>query len=77
MSTPPLKTLDLDITGVGEEDCAVLSELIANIDLETLWICGNNLTCNSVASIMHGLLQNNTIQDLNVSVRGKKSQFYV
>ena len=63
----PLKTLNLDSTDVGEEDCIIISELIAHNELETLWIGCNDLTSNSVASIMQGLLQNNTIQNLDIS----------
>ena len=60
----PLKELDLSGTGVGEEDCAQLALLI---DLEVLDISGNSLSSNSVASIMEGLLQNSTIQELQMS----------
>ena len=65
----PLKNLDLWDTGVGEEECAQLALLI---DLEVLYIgydcvfsgIRNSLSSNSVASIMEGLLQNSTIQEL-------------
>ena len=59
----PLKKLDLDSTGVGEEDCAQLA-LLNN--LEALDIHDNSLSSNSVASIMEGLLQNSTIQELQM-----------
>ena len=63
----PLKELNFGGTGVGEEDCAQLALLIANTDtLEVLFIGGNSLSSNSVASIMEGLLQNSTIQHLNM-----------
>ena len=62
----PLKELNFGCTGVGEEDCAQLALLIANTDtLERLVIEDNSLSSNSVASIMEGLLQNSTIQDLS------------
>ena len=59
----PLKELDLEDTGVGEEDCAQLALLI---DLEVLDISDNSLSSNSVASIMEGQLQNSTIQKLQM-----------
>ena len=55
----PLKELDLEDTGVGEEDCAQLALLI---DLEVLVIGYNSLSSNSV----EGLLQNSTIQKLQM-----------
>ena len=54
----PLKELDLEDTGVGEEDCAQLALLI---DLEVLDIRGNNLSSNSVASLS-SLLQQSVCQ---------------
>ena len=60
----PLKELNLWDTGVGEEDCAQLALLI---DLEVLFIGGNSLSSNSVASIIEGQLQNSTIQELQMS----------
>ena len=64
----PLKELDLHDTGVGEEDCAQLALLIANTDtLEVLFIGGDSLSSNSVASIMEGLLQNSTIEHLKMN----------
>jgi Ran GTPase-activating protein (RanGAP) involved in mRNA processing and transport len=62
----PLKELNLAHTGVGEEDCAQLALLVANSNLTRLYIENNSLSSNSVAIIMEGLLQNNTIQDLNM-----------
>jgi Ran GTPase-activating protein (RanGAP) involved in mRNA processing and transport len=62
----PLKELDLAHTGVGEEDCAQLALLVANSNLTRLYIENNSLSSNSVAIIMEGLLQNNTIQELNM-----------
>ena len=59
----PLKILDLQKTGVGEEDCAQLALLI---DLEVLNISYNSLSSNGVASIMEGQLQNSTIQKLEM-----------
>ena len=61
----PLKELDFSGTGVGEEDCAQLALLIANT--EVLFIAKNSLSSNSVASIMEGLLQNSTIQRLDMN----------
>ena len=63
----PLKTLYLGFTGVGEEDCIVLHDLIVLTDLKTLWIDGNNLTSNCVDSILQGLLQSSTMEDLHMS----------
>ena len=63
----PLKTLDISKTGVGEEDCAELALLIANTDLEELDIGLNQLTFNSVSSILGGLLHNTTLKQLCLS----------
>ena len=57
----PLKKLDLTGTGVGEEDCAQLALLIANTNTLEVLNIGENLSSNSVASIMEGLLENSTI----------------
>ena len=54
----PLKKLDLDDTGVGEEDCAQLALLV---DLEVLDIRKNSLSSNSVASLS-SLLQQSVCQ---------------
>ena len=63
----PLKELDFADTGVGEEDCAQLALLISNTDtLEKVGMGSNSLSSNSVASIMDGLIQNSTIQHLNM-----------
>lgn len=62
----PLRALDLSATGVGEEDCKELALVIANTDLEFLDVSLNNLSSSSVASILYGLLQNSTVQDLNI-----------
>ena len=69
----PLKYLNLYGTGIGEEDCASLTILISSTDLETLDVSKNNLSSNSVTSIMNGILQNNTIRTLWMS----SSQFSV
>ena len=63
----PLKRLRLDRTNIGEEDCASLTDLIANSELEELNVHGNSLSSNSVTSIMKGLLQNSTITKLDMS----------
>ena len=62
----PLKELNLQSTGVGEEDCVQVAMLIANTDLERLDVSGNGLSSNSVASIMESVLQNRTIQQLRM-----------
>ena len=54
----PLKRLHLYSTNIGEEDCASLTDLIANSELEELNVRYNDLSSNSVTSIMKGLLQN-------------------
>ena len=69
----PLRYLDLNSTGIGEEDCASLTILISSTDLETLCVSSSHLSSNSVASIMNGILQNNTIRTLVMS----SSQFSV
>ena len=69
----PLRHLYLDDTGIGEEDCASLTILISSTDLEELDVSDNNLSSNSVTSIMNGILQNNTIRTLRMS----SSQFSV
>ena len=64
----PLRYLDLDDTGIGEEDCASLTILISSTDLETLDVSNNHLSSNSVTSIMNGILQNSTIKTLRISL---------
>ena len=62
----PLKKLDLDDTGVGEEDCAQLALLI---DLEILDIDSNHLSSNSVASLS-SLLQQSVCQLRELYISG-------
>ena len=62
----PVKRLCLYHTNFGEEDCASLTNLIANSELEELNVHGNSLSSNSVTSIMKGLLQNSTITKLDM-----------
>ncbi len=62
----PLKELNLSATGMGKEDCEQLALVIANTDLVNLDISLNDLSSNSVASIISGLMQNNTIEELNI-----------
>ena len=54
----PLKELNLEETGMGEEDCAQLALLI---DLEVLYISYNSLSSNCVASLS-SLLQQSVCQ---------------
>ena len=62
----PLKKLDLEDTGVGEEDCAQLALLI---DLEVLDIGNNSLSSNSVASLS-SLLQQSVCQLRRLDING-------
>ena len=61
----PLEKLDLQDTGVGEEDCALIALLTRT--LLDLNVSGNSLSSNSIATIMEGLLQHNIIQKLDMS----------
>ena len=63
----PLKRLHLQYTKIGKEDCARLTDLIANSELEELNVSGNDLSSDSVTSIMKGLPQNSTITKLDMS----------
>lgn len=63
----PLVRLDLADTGVGESDCAQLAPLIADSKLEMLKLNSNDLSSNSVASVMEGLLRNITMETVNMS----------
>ena len=58
----PLKTLDLQDTGVGEEDIVPPTQPIVNNNLETLAISGDLLP-----SIMKCPLSNTTLKTLNMS----------
>ena len=63
----PLKELNFIHTGVGEKDCAQLALLIKSTNiLEKVDIGDNSLSSNSVASIMKGLLNASTIQQLDM-----------
>ena len=61
----PLEKLNLQYTGVGEEDCALIALLTRT--LLNLNISRNSLSSNSIATIMEGLLQHNIIQTLEMS----------
>ena len=61
----PLEELNLQYTGVGEEDCALIALLTRT--LLDLNISGNRLSSYSIATIMEGLLQHNIIQTLAMS----------
>lgn len=63
-----LNELDLRNTGVGEKDCAELTLLMSNTNMEVLDVSDNNLSSSSVDSIIKGLLlNNNTMQTLKLS----------
>ena len=62
----PLKELNLNFTGVGEEDCAQLALLI---DLEVLVMHDNSLSSNGVASLS-SLLQQSVCQLRELDIRG-------
>ena len=61
----PLEKLNLQDTGVGEEDCALIALLART--LFDLNISYNSLSSNSIATIMEGLLKHNIIQTLDMS----------
>ena len=62
----PLKALDLSNTYIDEEDCEQLATVIASSPLESLDLSSNYLSSSSVAYVMSGLLQNNTIIELDI-----------
>ena len=63
-----VKDLWLDNTGIGGPDCEALSELLQSThSLECLDIEQNNLSSESVASIITGLSHNNSLRMLDIS----------
>ena len=55
-------------TGIGEPDCEALCELLkSSHSLQHHLICDNNLSSESVASIITGLSHNNSLTYLNIS----------
>ena len=63
-----VKELLLYNTGIGEPDCEALCELLkSNHSLEHLYIDQNNLSSESVASIVTGLSHNSSLTKLNIS----------
>ena len=63
-----VKRLWLYDTGIGGPDCEALSELLRSTHLlERLHIEHNNLSSESVASIITGLSHNNSLRTMNIS----------
>ena len=63
-----VKQLWLYNTGIGGPDCEALSELLQSThSLEWLHIEQNNLSLESVASIITGLSHNNSLRELDIS----------
>ena len=63
-----VKQLLLYNTGIGEPDCEVLCELLkSSHSLHHLDIDQNNLSSESIASIVTGLSHKNSLTDLNIS----------
>ena len=63
-----VKQLWLLDTEIGEPDCEALCELLkASHSLQHLYIANNNLSSESVASIITGLSHNSSLTDLNIS----------
>ena len=63
-----VKQLLLHNTGIGRPDCEALSELLQSThSLEWLYINQNNLSSESVATIIAGLSHNNSLRSLNIS----------
>ena len=63
-----VKDLSLEDTGIGEPDCEALCELLkSSHSLQYLHIVLNNLSSESVASIITGLSRNSSLTDLNIS----------
>ena len=60
--------LELDNTGIGEPDCEALCELLkSSHSLRYLDIPQNNLSSESVASIINGISHNSSLTKLNIS----------
>ena len=63
-----VKQLWLYDTGIGEPDCEALCELLkSSHSLQDLYIQWNNLSSESVASIITGLSHNSSLTTLNIS----------
>ena len=63
-----MKQLFLDSTGIGEPDCEALCELLkSSHSLQRLDIHQNNLSSESVASIITGLSHNSSLTRLDIS----------
>ena len=63
-----LEMLYLDKTGIGVEDCKVLSELLlSSKSLKKLDISGNNLPLEAVELVVSGFLHDTTLEDLNMN----------
>ena len=55
-------------TGIGEQDCETLCELLKSSNsLQQLYINQNNLASESVASIITGLSHNSSLTELDIS----------
>ena len=60
--------LELDNTGIGEPDCEALCELLkSSHSIQRLYISQNNLSSQSVASIITGLSNNSSLTVLDIS----------
>ena len=63
-----VKQLWLSYTGIGKPDCEALCELLkSSQSLQRLYINHNNLSSESVASIITGLSHNSSLTYLNIS----------
>ena len=63
-----MKQLLLYNTGIGGPDCEALSELLQSTHtLELLHIAQNNLSSESIASVVTGLSHNNSLRILDIS----------
>ena len=72
--TSSVKTLHLNDTGIGEEDCVCLSELLkSNPHLKHLDVQGNNLSSDSAEMITRGATHSSSLRVLDMS----HSQFSV
>ena len=63
-----VKKLGLDNTGIGEPDCEALCELLkSSHSLQYLLVGKNNLSSESVTSIITGLSHNRSLTELDIS----------
>ena len=68
LSGSGVKELRLDNSGIGEPDCETLCELLKSThSLQCLYIQHNNLSSESVASIITGLSHNSSLTKLDIS----------